>query len=93
MVEIEILVNAVTLVVVLVVFTFVSIAFYRTRIRRLLVLLLLSALLGVNMVVSIAEDLLEGTIPFIEVFTSLLSLGIALLLLITLMRQFSWEPR
>lgn len=92
MVEVEILVNLVTLAVVLVVIAFVSVAYYRTRIRSLLVLFLLAALLGVNMLVGISEEFLEEGIPYIGVLTSLLSLGIALLLLITIVRRFSWAP-
>lgn len=43
-----------------------SIAYYRTRIRRLLVLFLLAALLGVNMVAPLAEEALEEGIPAFE---------------------------
>lgn len=93
MVEAEIVVNLLTLAVVLVVLTFVGVAYYRTRIRQLLVLLLLAGLLGTNMLVSIVDELLEETIPYISILTSLLSLGIALLLLITIVRRFSWDPR
>lgn len=93
MVEAELFINALTLLVTLIVFVFVSIAYLRTRIRRLLVLLLLSGLLGVNMVVTLAEDILEGSIPYVELLSSLFALGLALLLLATVLRQFSWEPR
>lgn len=92
MVEIEFLVNVVTFAIVLVVLAFVGIAYYRTRINRLLVLLLLSALLGTNMLVAIAEEFLEKGAPYIDLLTSLLSLGIAVLLLVTVISRFSWEP-
>ena len=92
MVEAETLINSLTLVVVLIILAFVGVAYYRTRIRRLLVLLLLASLLGVNMVVALAEDLLEQGVPYIEVLSSLLALGIALLLLVTIVRRFTWEP-
>lgn len=93
MVEAEILISSLTLLVVLVVLAFVGVAYYRTRIRRLLVLFLLAALLGVNMVVTLAEDFLEQGIPYIEILTSLFALGIALLLLVTIVRRFAWEPQ
>ena len=64
--ELETLINLLTLLTVLVVVVFVGIAYYRTRIRRLLVLLLLAGLLGVNMVVLIAEEVLKEAIPYIE---------------------------
>jgi hypothetical protein len=92
MVDVEFLVNAVTLAVVLVVLVFVSIAYYRTRLRGLLVLFLLAALLGVNMGVSLAEEFIEAGVPYLDLLTSLLSLGIALLLLVTIVRRFSWGP-
>ena len=92
MVEVEFLVNAVTLAIVVVILAFVSIAYYRTRINRLLVLLLLTVLLGTNMLVAIAEELLEESVPYFDLLASLLSLGIALLLLVTILNRFSWEP-
>lgn len=92
MVEVELIVEAATLAIVLVVVGLVGVAYLRTRIRRLLVLLLLATLLGVNMTVAIAEDILEGTVPYIELLTSLLSLGIAVLLFVTVVWRFGWEP-
>lgn len=92
MVEAELIISTITLLIVLVVLAFVGVAYYRTRIRRLLVLLLLAALLGVNMVVTIAEEFLEQGVPYIELLSSLFALGIALLLLITIVRRFRWEP-
>lgn len=92
MVEAELIISAITLVVVVVILAFVGVAYYRTRLRRLLVLFLLAGLLGVNMVVTIAEDLLERGVPYIELLSSLFALGIALLLLVTIVRRFKWEP-
>ena len=93
MVEAEIVINSITLLVVLVVLAFVGVAYYRTRIRRLLVLFLLAALLGLNMVVALAEDFLEEGIPYIELLSSLFALGLALLLLATIIHRFTWEPQ
>ena len=92
MVEAELIISAMTLLVVVVILAFVGVAYYRTRLRRLLVLLLLAVLLGVNMVVSIAEDFLEQGVPYIELLSSLFALGIALLLLVTIVRRFEWKP-
>ena len=92
MVEAELVISAITLLVVTVILAFVGVAYYRTRLRRLLVLFLLAGLLGVNMVVTIAEDFLERGVPYIELLSSLFALGIALLLLITIVRRFRWEP-
>lgn len=93
MVEAELFVDTLTLLVTLAVLAFVGIAYVRTRIRRLLVLFLLAGLLAVNMVVSLAEDILEGGVPYVELLSSLFALGLALLLLATVLRQFSWESR
>lgn len=93
MVEVEILFNFLTLAIVTVVAVFVGIAYYRTRIRRLLVLLLLAVLLGTNMLIEIFEVVLEDGIPHIGLLSSLLSFGIATLLLVTIFRRISWDPR
>lgn len=92
MVEAELIISTITLLVVVVILAFVGVAYYRTRLRRLLVLLLLAILLGVNMVVSIAEEFLEQGVPYIELLSSLFALGFALLLLVTIVRRFEWEP-
>lgn len=92
MVEAELIISTITLLVVVVILAFVGVAYYRTRLRRLLVLLLLAVLLGVNMLVSIAEEFLEQGVPYIELLSSLFALGIALLLLVTIVRRFEWEP-
>ncbi|GGL71721.1 hypothetical protein GCM10009039_32250 [Halocalculus aciditolerans] len=78
----------VTLLVVFVVFVFVAIAYYRTRFRRLLVLLLLDALLGLNVLATVGEDFFDNGVPYFGLLTSLLGLGIAILLLVTVVRRF-----
>lgn len=93
MVEAEAVINSITLLVVLVVLVFVGVAYYRTRIRRLLVLFLLATLLGVNMAVALAEDFIEQGVPYVELLSSLFALGIALLLLVTIVRRFTWEQQ
>lgn len=91
--EVELLVNAITLLIVGVILVFVGVAYVRTRMRRLLVLFLLAALVGINMVITTAEDVFDRTIPHIELLLSLLTLGIALLLLATVVRQFPWKSQ
>ena len=93
MIEFEFIINAITLVVITIILVFVSIAYHRTGIRRLLVLFLLAALIGVNMVIATVEDILKQGLPYLELFSSLLALGIALLLLATVVRQFGWESQ
>lgn len=90
--EPEEIVRGLTLLLVLVILVFVSIAYYRTRIRRLFVLLLLTALVGLNAAVALGEEFLEEGIPFFELLMSLLGLGIVVLLLVTILRRFRWEP-
>mgnify|MGYP000660493569 CR=1 FL=1 len=90
--EPELIVHGLTLAIVLVILVFVGIAYYRTRIRQLLVLLLLAALLGLNVFITLSEDILEEGVPYFGLLTSLLGLGIALLLLITIARRFRWQP-
>ncbi len=92
MIEAELIIEAATLGLVLVIIGLVGVAYRRTRISRLLVLLLLATLLGLNMVVDIAEEVLEETVPSVELLTSLFSLGIAVLLFVTVMWRFDWEP-
>ena len=93
MVEAELIVNSITLVIVAVILVFVGVAYYRTRITGLLVILLLATLVGANMIVATAEDLLAGIFPHLELFSSLLALGTALLLLATVIRRFSWKSQ
>ena len=93
MVEAELIVNSVTLVIVAVVLLFVGVAYYRTRLTGLLIVLLLATLVGANMIVATAEDLLARRFPHLELFSSLLALGTALLLLATVIRRFSWKSQ
>lgn len=93
MVEAELIVNSVTLVIVAVVLLFVGVAYYRTRLTGLLIVLLLATLVGANMIVATAEDLLAGSFPRLELFSSLFALGTALLLLATVIRRFSWKSQ
>lgn len=90
--EPEMIVHGLTLAIILVILVFVGIAYYRTRLRQLLVLFLLAALLGLNVFVTLSEDILEGGVPYFGLLTSLLGLGIAVLLLITIGRRFKWQP-
>lgn len=90
--EPELIVHGLTLAIVLLILVFVGIAYYRTRLRQLLVLLLLAALLGLNVLITLSEDILEEGVPYFGLLTSLLGLGIALLLLITIARRFRWQP-
>lgn len=90
--EPEFLIHGLTLAIVLVILAFVGIAYYRTRLRQLLVLFLLAALLGLNVLVSFGEDILEEGVPYFGLLTSLLGLGIAVLLLLTIARRFKWQP-
>lgn len=89
--EPELIVRGLTLAIALVILIFVGIAYYRTRIRQLLVLLLLAALLGLNVSITLFEDVLEEGVPYFDLLSSLLGLGIALLLLITIARRFRWQ--
>lgn len=93
MVEAELIVNSATLVIVAVVLVFVGVAYYRTRVTGLLVILLLSTLVGVNMIVATVEDLLARSFPHLELVSSFLALGTALLLLVTVIRRFSWKSQ
>lgn len=87
--EVELLVRALTLLVVLVIVAFAVIAYYRTRRRQVLVLVLLASLLGVDILLTIGEELLEEGVPSFRLLTSLFALGIALLLLATIIKRFS----
>lgn len=87
--EVELLVRALTLLVVLVIVAFALIAYYRTRRRQVLVLVLLASLLGVDILLTIGEEILEEGVPSFSLLTSLFALGIALLLLATIVKRFS----
>lgn len=90
--ELEMIIRGLSLFIIFTVLVFVSIAYYRTRIQRLLVLFLLSSLLGLNILLDIIEHL-EAGVPFFGLMTSTLGLIIALLLLATVVQRFKWEPR
>lgn len=89
--EVEFLLQGLSLLIILVVIVFVGIAYYRTRLRRLLVLLLLAGLLAVNVVIELAEHLLVEGVPYDRLVTSLFGLLIAVLLLATVIRRFEWS--
>jgi drug/metabolite transporter (DMT)-like permease len=91
--EPETLVNVATLLVTLTVFLITAVAYYRTRIRRVLVVSLLAALLATNILVEEGDEFLEEGIPNFELLTSLFGLGIALLLLATVVRRFDWQSQ
>lgn len=91
--ETETLVHLVTFAITLVVLSVTLVAYYRTRLRRILVLALFAALLATQILLEVGDDFLEEGIPYFEVLTSLFGLGIALLLLVTVVRSFEWEPQ
>lgn len=91
-VEPETVVHGLTVLITGAVFIFVGVAYYRTRLRQLLVLSLLTVLVGLNSVVAFAEEFLEEGVPYFELLTSLFGLGIAVLLLLTIARRFRWQP-
>lgn len=90
--ELEMIIRGLSLLIIFAILLFVSIAYYRTRIQRLLVLFLLAGLLGINILLDIIEHL-EAGVPFFGIITSTLGLMIALLLLATVLQRFQWEPR
>jgi hypothetical protein len=90
--ELEMIIRGLSLLILFAVLVFVSIAYYRTRIRRLLVLFLLAGLLGINILLDIIEHL-EAGVPFFGIVTSTLELIIAFLLLATVVQRFKWQPR
>lgn len=91
--EPEALIRALTLLVTMGVFLVTALAYYRTRVRRVLVLALLAALLATDILLEVGDDLLEEGIPYFELLTSLFGLGIALLLLATVVWRFEWRPQ
>lgn len=91
--EPETLINVVTLLITLVVFLITALAYYRTRLRGVLVVSLLAALLATNILVQVGDDFLEEGIPNFELLTSLFALGIAVLLLVTVTRRFEWQEQ
>ncbi|ERG89548.1 MAG: hypothetical protein J07HX5_01714 [halophilic archaeon J07HX5] len=97
MTEIELLdpetvIRGLTLLITTAVFLVTAITYYRTRVRRVLILALLAALLATNLLLEVGDEFLEEGIPYFELLTSLFALGIALLLLITVVRRFERPP-
>jgi high-affinity Fe2+/Pb2+ permease len=91
--EPETLINIATLLITLAVFLITAIAYYRTRLRGVLVVSLLAALLATNIIVEVGDEFLEEGIPNFELLTSLFALGIAVLLLVTVIRRFEWQQQ
>lgn len=89
--EPETLIGILTLVITLAVFLITALAYYRTRLRRVLMVALLSALLATNVLLDVGDEFLEDGIPYFELLTSLFALGIAVLLLATVVRRFEWQ--
>lgn len=91
--EPEYLIRTVTMLIALSVTAVTLLAYYRTRLRRVLVLALLSALLTIDMLLEVGDEFLEDGVPYFELVTALFGLGIALLLLLTVVWRFDWrEP-
>jgi hypothetical protein len=87
------LINVATLLITLAVFLVTALAYYRTRLRGVLIVSLLAALLATNILVQVGDDFLEDGIPNFELLTSLFALGIAVLLLATVVRRFEWQQQ
>lgn len=90
--EPETLIRVLTLLITAAVVLVTAIAYYRTRIRRVLVLALLAALVATDLLLEVGDEFLEEGIPNFELLTSLFALGIALLLLATVVWRFEWRP-
>ncbi|QKG94294.1 MULTISPECIES: hypothetical protein [Halorubrum] len=91
--EPETFIRALTLLVTMIVVLITAFAYYRTRVRRILVLALLAALLATDLMLEVGDEFFEEGIPHFELLTSLFALGIALLLLSTVVWRFDWQPR
>jgi len=91
--EPETFIRALTLLVTMIVVLVTAFAYYRTRVRRILVLALLAALLATDLMLEVGDEFFEEGIPHFELLTSLFALGIALLLLSTVVWRFDWQPR
>jgi asparagine N-glycosylation enzyme membrane subunit Stt3 len=91
--EPETLINVVTLLITLAVFLVTALAYYRTRLRGVLIVSLLAALLATNIVLEVGDEFLEEGIPNFELLTSLFALGISVLLLLTVLRRFEWQKQ
>ncbi len=90
--EPETVIRTVTLLITIVVFLITAVAYYRARVGRVLILALLAALLATDLLLEIGDEFLEEGIPYFELLTSLFALGIALLLLATVVWRFEWRP-
>lgn len=88
--EPETFIRALTLLVTMIVVLVTAFAYYRTRVRRILVLALLAALLATDLMLEVGDEFFEEGIPHFELLTSLFALGIALLLLSTVVWRFDW---
>ena len=91
--EPETFIRALTLLVTMIVVLITAFAYYRTRVRRILILALLAALLATDLMLEVGDEFFEEGIPHFELLTSLFALGIALLLLSTVVWRFDWQPR
>jgi asparagine N-glycosylation enzyme membrane subunit Stt3 len=91
--EPENLINVVTLLITLAVFLVTALAYYRTRLRGVLIVSLLAALLATNIILEVGDEFLEEGIPNFELLTSLFALGISVLLLMTVLRRFEWQKQ
>jgi asparagine N-glycosylation enzyme membrane subunit Stt3 len=91
--EPENLINVVTLLITLAVFLVTALAYYRTRLRGVLIVSLLAALLATNIILEVGDEFLEEGVPNFELLTSLFALGISVLLLMTVLRRFEWQKQ
>jgi asparagine N-glycosylation enzyme membrane subunit Stt3 len=91
--EPENLINVVTLLITLAVFLVTALAYYRTRLRGVLIVSLLAALLATNIILEVGDEFLEEGVPNFELLTSLFALGISVLLLLTVLRRFEWQKQ
>lgn len=90
--EPETLIRTLTLLITIVVFLITALTYYRTRVSRVLILALLAGLLATDLLLEVGDEFLEEGIPYFELLTSLFGLGIALLLLATVVWRFEWRP-
>jgi len=86
------LLHWVTLFVTVVVLGFVGVAYVRTRMPRLLVFLFFDVLLGLNMLATIGDNVLDNGVPYSDLLRSFLGLAIAGLLLATIALRIRWQP-
>ena len=91
--EPENLIRTLTLLVTVAVVLVTALAYYRTRLNRVLVLALLAALLATDRLFGVGEELFEAGLPYVELCSRRCTLVIALLLLFTVVWRFVWQPR